>query len=273
MKRKLLFFLVLCGITVLSCKKSNSSKNSQSGYYVSSAVSVTEGSRLVDSIIYDSTHRIASFLQIKYDTSSGSPVTVNTAVLFTLPGGSAPATGYTYISPNGSELHMLTYDNQDRIIKDTCAATGYVATFTYPGNSIAIRVLFDGKPMNHQIDTLFMNGGNIAKAVTWMPDDAGTADTLQGTLNFGYGSVANPFYHPAITGSVGPLLYVLTVNGLGGGVDPISAKAQSSFSGKIDGLPQNLTINFTQSLDSKGRLSELSASLFGLGEAIYFNYY
>jgi hypothetical protein len=272
--KKLLLFLVLCAITVWSCKKSNSSKNSGSGYYLSAAVNVTDKASLVDSMIYDSSHRLSAFLQIKYDTSTGVPLQTSTSILFTLPGGSAPATAYTYQSPNSYELHSLSYDNQGRIIKDTCAATGYVATFTYPANAIAIRVLYDGTPMNNQIDTLFMSGGNIAKANTWMPNDAGTADSLQGSLNFGYSSVTNPFYHPSISASVGPLLYVFTVNGLGGGLDPVSAKTQSSISGKIDGLPSNLTIPFTQTLDNKGRLSELSASVFGFGgEAIYFRYY
>lgn len=271
MIRNLLFFLVLCVVTALSCKKSNSSKNSPSGYYVSSAVSVTSGSKLVDSFVYDSS-RLAGFFQTKYDSTGGSPLLTSASVIFTLPAGAAPPTGYT-TDINGFTLHTLTYDNQGRIIKDTCTTNGYVAYFSYPGNNIAVTVLFDGTPMNNQIDTLYMSGGNITKAVTWMPNDAGTADSLQGSLNFSYSSVTNPFYHSAVTGSIGPLLYVLSVDGLGGGIDPVSAKAQSSVSGRIDGLPSNLTLDFNQTLDSKGRLSVLSGSLFGIGEAIYYNYY
>jgi hypothetical protein len=56
-------------------------------------------------------------------------------------------------------------------------------------------------------------------------------------------------------------------------MDPVSQKASSSLSGNIDGLPSGLTINFSQSTDSEGRLSVLSASLFGIGETVYFNYY
>ena len=273
MNKMLLFLLVLCAITVLSCKKSNSSNNTQSGYYVSSAVSITSGSRLVDSFSYDSAHRLTAFYQLKYDTVGGIAAKANTSVIFALPGGSAPATGYTYTSSTGTQLHTLTYDNQGRVIKDTCSGTGYVASFSYPNSNIAIKVLFDGKPMDNQIDTLFMSSGNISKANTWMPNNAGTADSLQGSLNFGYGSISNPFYHTSITSSIGPLLYILTVDGLGGGIDPISAKAQNSVSGKINGLPSNLTVNFSQATDSKGRLTELSASLFGIGESIFFNYY
>ena len=274
MKKMLFFLLILCVITVLSCKKGGSSNNnSQSGYYVSSATSVSSGSSLVDSFVYDSSHRVAGFIQISHDTSTGTPVQTEVSYIFTLPGSSAPPSAYQYTSPAGTESHTLSYDNQGRIAKDTCATTGYVAYFSYPNNNIAITVLFDGSPMNNQIDTLYMSNGNITKANTWMPNNAGTADSLQGSLNFGYGSVTNPMYHSTITGSIGPLFYIFTVTGLGGGVDPISAKAQSSLSGKIDGLPSGITINFSQTTDSKGRLSVLSASLFGLGESIYFRYY
>jgi len=273
MKKLLLFLPILCVITVLSCKKGSSSNNTQSGFYVSSATSVSSGSSLVDSFVYDSSHRVAGFIQISHDTTTGTPVQTEVSYIFTLPGSSTPPSGYQYTSPAGTESHVLSYDNQGRISKDTCSTTGYVAYFTYPNNNIAITVLFDGSPMNNQIDTLYMSGGNIVKANTWMPNDAGTADSLQGSLNFGYGSVANPMYHSSFTSSLGPLFYVFTVTGLGGGVDPISEKAQSSFSGKIDGLPTGITINFNQTTDSKGRLSVLSASLFGLGETIYFRYY
>lgn len=278
MKRFTPFFLALGIITVWSCHKSNSSKNpSDSGNYLSSATSVTAGTRIVDSFDYDSAHRITQFIQTKYDTSTGTAELVVATTQFTLPSGTNPPTGYVYSINGNAVTHTLTYDNQGRILKDTCPATSYVAYFSYPSGNIAATILFTGtanSATNNEIDTLFMSNGNAATINTWMPNNAATADSLQGSLKFSYSGTANPMYHQSITSSIGPLLYSLTVNGLGGGMDPVSQKAPSSFSGTIDGLPGSLTIGFSQTTDSKGRLSSLSASVFGFGgEAIYFNYY
>jgi hypothetical protein len=271
MKKYWLFSLILCTIVISSCHKSNSSGNSGSAYYLSSTVTTTAGARIVDSFNYDTTHQLLGFFQTKYDTTTGTPTTTTASAVFS--GSSTQLTGYIY-SINGNAVnHTLSYDNQNRIIKDTCPATGYVAYFSYPGGNIAITVLFTGTVANNQIDTLFMSGGNIAMANTWMPNDEGTADSLQGSLKFGYSALANPAYHQTITGSIGPVLYLLTVDGLGGGLDPVSEKASNSLSGQIDGLPSGLTINFTQSTDSKDRLSELYAGLLGISETINFNYY
>ncbi len=278
MKKITPFFLILCVIAVWSCHKTNSSKNpSDTGYYLSSATSVTAGSRIVDSFDYDSAHRITQFIQTKYDTSTGTAITTVAATQFALPAGTAPPTGYTYSIGGNAVIHTLTYDSQGRILEDTCPATGYVAYFSYPSGNIAATILFTGvanEASNNEIDTLFMSNGNAATINTWMPNNAATADSLQGSLKFSYSGTANPMYHSAITSSIGPLLYSLTVDGLGGGMDPVSQKAPSSFSGTIDGLPAGLTIGFSQTTDSKGRLSTLSASVFGFGgETIYFNYY
>lgn len=278
MKKSTLFTLVLCAIAVWSCHKSNSSKTpSDSGSYLSSAVSVSAGARIVDSFDYDSAHRITQFIQTKYDTTTGTPEIVVAATQFTLPSGTNPPTGYVYTINGNAVTHTLTYDNQGRIAKDTCPATGYVAYFSYPNGNIAATILFTGvanEATNNEIDTLYMSNGNAVTINTWMPNDAATADSLQGSLKFGYSGIANPAYHSAITNSIGPLLYSLTVNGPGGGLDPVSQKAQSSISGVIDGLPSTITLNFSQTTDSKGRLSVTSVSVPGFGgETIYFNYY
>ena len=270
MKKYWLFSLILCVIVISSCHKSNSSGNSGSAYYLSSTVTTTAGTRIVDSFTYDTTHQLQGFYQTKYDTTTGTPITTYASAVFS--GGSTLPTGYTYSINANHVSHALSYDNENRIVKDTCPATGYVAYFSYPNGNIAITVLFTGTAANNQIDTLYMSGGNIATANTWMPNDEGTADSLQGSLKFGYSSLANPAYHQTITSSLGPLLYLLTVDGLGGGLDPVSEKASNSLSGEIDGLPSGLTINFAQTTDSKGRLSQLHANLLGISETIAFNY-
>ena len=278
MKKSTLFFPILCVIAVWSCHKSNSSKTStDTGYYLSSAVSVSAGSRIVDSFDYDSAHRITQFIQTKYDTTTGTATKAVASTQFTLTSGTNPPTGYVFSVNGNAVTHTLTYDNQGRVSKDTCPTTGYVAYFSYPSGNIAATILFTGQAnaaSNNEIDTLYMSNGNAATINTWAPNNANTADSLQGSLKFGYGGVANPVYHAAITTSIGPLLYSLTVSGLGGGMDPVSQKAPTSISPVIAGVPSGLSVGFNQTLDSKGRLSVLSASVPGFGgETIYFNYY
>jgi hypothetical protein len=275
MKKFTLFSLILCVVAVWSCHKSNSSKNPlDSGYYLSAAVSVTAGTRIVDSFYYDSAHRITQLIQTKYDTSTGTAITTVASTRFALAAGTNPPTGYTYSIGGNMVLHTLSYDNQNRVIKDTCSLTGFVTYYSYPNGNIATKTLFDGTAMNNQIDTLYLSNGNVATANTWMPNNANTADSLEGSLKFGYSGLANPMYHQAITSSIGPLLYILTVNGLGGGMDPVSQKVSSSLTPTIAGLPFAITINFSQTTDSKGRLSVLSGSVPGYGsETVYFSYY
>lgn len=274
MKKYTLFFLILCVVTIWSCHKGNSSKNTDSGYYVSSATSVTAGTSIVDSFTYDSAHRITQFIQTKYDTTTGTPEMTVATTQFALAAGTTPPTGYVYTINGNSVTHTLSYDNQGRIAKDTCPTTGFVTFYSYPNGNIAATIQYSSVYLDNQIDTLFMSSGNAATINTWMPNDAQTADSLQGSLKFGYGGTANPMYHASITSSIGPLLYILAVNGLGGGLDPVSQKAPTSFSGTIDGFPSGFTLNFSQQTDSKGRLSMLYAGVPGFGsETIYFNYY
>jgi hypothetical protein len=279
MKKFTPFSLILCVIAVWSCHKSSPSNNSlNSGYYLSSVVSVSAQARIIDSFGYDSAHRITQIIQTRYDTTTGTPELAVATTQFTLASGSNPPTGYVYSINGNAVTHTLSYDNQGRVLKDTCPTTGFVTYFSYPNGNIAATILFTGvanEASNNEIDTLYLSNGNATTINTWAPNNANTADSLQGSLKFGYGGTANPMYHSTITGSIGPVLYVLfSANGLGGGADPISQKASSSLSGTIDGFPSGYTINFNQTTDSKDRLSTLSVSVPGFGaETIYFNYY
>jgi hypothetical protein len=229
----------------------------------------------VDSFSYDSSHRIASFMQFEFDTSTGTPLSGNWSAVFSLPGGaSAVPPSYTNNLTGNSELHQLFYDGQGRIIEDSSTGvSGWIIYFSYPNNNIAITALLNGTIGNSIVDTLYLSGANIGNVHVYGPNNAGTADSLEGVLKFGYSGIANPAYHSAIASGIGPLIYMLSFSGYGANIDPISQKAFNSLSGVGAGLPPNVTINYTLTTDSQGRLSQQSVDYTGAAGTLTYRYY
>lgn len=265
-------FFILCSI---SCKKSSSSNNNSSAYYLSSVTNYSPQQRIVDSFTYDSSHRLARFAQYAYDSTTGNPRFAFWTADFALPAnGSAAPTSYTYTANGKQDMHILSYDGQGRITKDTSlSGSGFVTYYSYPNNNIATTVLFDGTPLNNQVDTLFISNGNIGAYHIYFPNNAGTADSLEGALNFGFSSLNNPAYHAAVSKSIGPLLYILQFDGYGGSLDPISTNVFTSISGVENGLPPNVTIKYNPVTDSKGRLIQLATSYGAAAGILLYNYY
>lgn len=283
--RKLPLSLTVIGLLfTISCKKSSSSNNNNnnggdSKGWVSSITSYSPGDRqaIVDSFSYDGTHRVASYQQFEYDTSSGTAYSANWSAIFTLPADTTkPPLTYTNDLSGTMELHELTYDAQNRIIRDSSTGpSGWVIYFGYSGNYIAINAWLNGNGNfeGSLIDTLFMSNGNIGSFRVYGPNDAGTADSIQGNLTLGYGNLVNPCYHSVITSSVGPLIYILAISGYGGNFDAVSQKAFNSISGQVDGLPGNVTLHYAQTADSQGRLIQETGNLGGSSGTITYRYY
>jgi hypothetical protein len=112
-------------------------------------------------------------------------------------------------------------------------------------------VLFEGTIDDNLIDTLFLTNGNIGSEHVYNSDIPGQPDVLNGDVQYGFSSTANPAYHSAITSSIGPLLATLEINGFGGFVDFISKNAFNKLSGVANGLPSGTGLNYTLTNDSK----------------------
>jgi hypothetical protein len=272
--------LLLCAFIlffVFACKKSGSpGNNPSSSSYLSSITSYSPQTRIVDSFTYDSTHRIARFAQYVYDSSQGSPSFYGFTVDFALPASGWQPSSYTYNSVPASgapNLHQLSYDGQGRISKDTSVSGSHFVTYySYANNNIASTVLFDGTRQNNQVDTLFMNNGNVGTEHVYYPNNNATADSLEGNLQFGYASTANPAYHAETTNSIGPLLFILNFDGYGNFADFISKNVLNKVSAAA-GLPPGASINYNLINDSKGRLSQMTAFFGGASETIIYKYY
>lgn len=274
--KKWLLILLPSVIWAASCKKSGSSNNNHpNNSWLSAVVSLQPQTRVVDSFRYDSSHRITAFTQYQYDSSQGYPTFGEWAVQFAYPAGTnSQPSSYLYVTGVITDIHALTYDAQGRITRDTSVSgTGYVAHYSYPNGNIATTVLFDGTLKNNQIDTLFLSGGNVTMLRVYYPNAAGTADSLSGAANFGFTSLANPAYHADMTNSIGPLLYILQLDGFGSSVDPISQHAFNTVSGVGSGLPPGVSLKYNQTTDAQGRLIELSSPLGPVAGSISFTYY
>jgi hypothetical protein len=275
MKKLPLYLTSLLLLFIYSCKKSNSSSNSSnSNSWLSSVTNYSAQESIVDSFSYDSAHRLASFTQFGYDTSGGSPISSSWSAIFSLPAGTAAPTSYTNDLTGTPEMHQLSYDAQGRIIKDSSlGSSGWVIYFGYPNGNIAINAYYDGTVANSLLDTLFMSNGNIGSFHVYGPNNAGTADSLEGVIKYGFSGIANPAYHSTLTNSIGPLIYILEISGYGGTFDAISQKVLNSMSGQTDGLPIGVTISYKLTTDSQGRLSQQSASYGGSYATIVYRYY
>ncbi|HET6254358.1 MAG TPA: hypothetical protein VFE32_09800 [Puia sp.] len=266
--KKLPFYLPFVLFFLYSCKKSNSGGGTPpTPYYLSSAVALSPQQRIVDSFHYDTLNRIDTFTQSIYDTTSGSPMFNTWMVQFAYQGADTRPSWYNYYDqPLGGygDYHLLSYDTDDRIAKDTSlSGSGYVTYFSYPNNNIAATTFYEGTPDNNLIDTLYVGSGNIDREAVYFSDIPGQPDVQEANVHFTDASTANPAYHAAISNSIGPLLFNLTFNGNGDFVDFISKNAFNGAAG----------INYTLSTDSKGRLAKMAASVGGTSGTIVFTYY
>ena len=276
--KKFPLYLVVLLVALNSCKKSNSGNTTPpSNYYLSSVVAVSPQQRIVDSFYYDSLHRIDTFSQTTYDTTSGSPAFNTWTVQFLYQGSNDFPSWYNfYDQPLGGygDYHLLSYDGNDRISKDTSlSGSGFVTYFAYPGGNIASTTLFEGTQADNQIDTLFISNANISREVIYSPDVPGQPDLLQGDVHFTDASTANPAYHAAMSNSIGPLLFNLSLNNGADFVDFLSRNAFQQIAGTESSSPGTVSLSYSLSTDSKGRLATMTSSFGGSTGTITYHYY
>jgi hypothetical protein len=274
--KKLPLYLPFLLIILYSCKKSNSGGGAPaSPYYLSSAVAFEPTTRIVDSFYYDTLHRMTTFIQNDYDSFGGSPGFITFTVQFTYQGTHTWPSSYNYYSPSPggfSGYHLLSYDADDRIIKDTdLNSFNYVMYFSYPNNNIAITTVYSLAIDDVEIDTLFVKNGNVNEEVYYTPVNNGP-NLLLGGPQLTFGSIANPAFHPLISNSIGPLLFNLNFNGTGFFVDFISKNALQ-LADNLSNVPSYDSISYALSTDDIGRLSKM-ALISGHGyDSILFSYY
>jgi len=238
--------------------------------YLSSVRIITPNSLLIDSFTYNDQNKVARFEQIATDGTDTATVTVDFHF-----SGSNPLPDTYSANLNGSsvEPHQLTYDGQGGITKETSTGGSHLVTYySYSGNYVICKVLFDGTVNNAQFDTLVVTGGNITGEKVWNVDNGSVEK--QGDLILGHATAANPGYKAEVANSVGPLLYVLSIYNFGGYGDYISKGVMNKIGGVAEGLPPG-GYSYNVSTDAKGRVSTLTPVGAGVpaGVKTVFNYY
>src|SRR5215467_10821065 len=122
MRISILFMAIL--FLIASCKK-DSSTPSQNGSsnYLSSVRMYSPKTQIVDSFLYDNNNRDATFAQYIYDSKYGNAISTSLLAVFSFPPNGNLPTGYQFEIPSNNqfESHQLTFDNQNRVIKDSAS--------------------------------------------------------------------------------------------------------------------------------------------------------
>lgn len=250
-----------------SCKKSGGPGGGSangSPYYLASARNYSPGTLSIDSFDYNGDHLLTRYAQYIYDTSYGSPVFDSLVTIFSYNAGSQVPASYVLshiIGGTTDENHLLAFDGQNRLIRDSCIEQqSFVVThYTYSGENLVAEVVFSNVGfLDNQLDTLYVNNGNVVSEWFYYPNSAGTADTVVGGETFQYSNEANPLYHTQISGPLGHLLFILSFDGLQNFVD-FNSKYLASSSTLLPS-PRQFSYNYTT--DSRGRVVKQTSPQF-----------
>jgi len=278
MIRHLTLCFFIAGIFSSCSKKDGSGDDGKpvNDSYLASARIIAPQSTTVDSFIYDANHRVTKFMVWLEDPTNQASDT--TFISFsTVSGNLLPDHLTIAVSDDLSLLdhHQLIYDGQGRITKDTSlSGTGFVSYYSYSGNYIICRVLFNGAIDNYvSIDTLVMKDGNMVGQKLWTINQ-GVLEQQKNVV-FDRGTAANPAYKADIASSVGPLLYILSVYNYRGFSDFLSRYVVKGISGVADGLPGGAGLSYSVSIDGSGRVAatSLDGSSVLSGVKTVFTYY
>jgi|GEM_PF-941077 len=261
-------------VLFLSCKKdSGTSDVSATASHITAVYAQDDHYVHVDSLNYDSNGRIARIRQWTYDTTAGVtfPVLDSTDYTFVFSGNGTVPASFTMTSSyiTGTESHILYYDSQNRIVKDSLVNLSdgnfVSANYRYGTNLLA----FDVYKRNNNIvvkaetDSLFpAANGNIYNAnLHYLDYNNQIAEEKYITT---FSTYSNPFYNKAVAESVGMFLSGLLALDF---ISPnmFSTTSTTSSSGYSDML------SYTWTRDAKGRVVKGVEPSGQFGYAFHYN--
>jgi hypothetical protein len=263
-------YLILLSLALLfSCNKSGTTNNSNS----SLLVSVTEyqpgsiSTKTVRNFSYDQNQQLGAVHTHTYDTS-GAQVYLDSS-LITYPSSSAttpPASydivwmvGTTIPASGATEHHLLYYDAQDRIIKDSITSKTNISNtspnlfttkFIYTNSMIVAQLLYPdpnhpGLNLMNALDTFTLLNGNLVNNIQYVVAPGDT--TIFRDDVFQFSTNKNPLYEASLSNRLGAVLRFTNIG------DFISPYLMSQWTGYLVSNGQ-FTRNYNWVTDSAGRV-------------------
>lgn len=264
-------FPLLVLFTFSSCKKDNNNSRPSTRPYLSLIKYHYGRTLVVDSFFYDTEKRLTDFTQHRYDTNGTSVAQGRLAASFQYNSNDDIPHSYVLTGLSQIENHSLSFDSQNRIIKDTSLnGTHNVVYYSYSDVGISSAFLFGGDILDRQLDSIFIVNGNVSEERIYYSNNSPIAE-FSGSAQYEYSSSLNPTYQPAITPTIGPLLHILIYDGFGGFTDFAS---KNLFNKMIFRNNTNTTTerNCIWSLDSNGNV--ISGRISGPQPSYFeFSYY
>ncbi len=265
---KYVYLSVLSLILFFSCSKSGNTNNSNG----SLLVSVTEYqtapfiTKTVRNFTYDQNQELGAVHTHTYDTVGGQAFLDTSLITYPSSSATTPPASYDIIWVMGSvnpaqgatENHLLYYDAQNRIVKDSISSKTnisnspnlYTTNFIYTNSNIIAQYLYQnpgGPDINSMVglDTFMLANGNLSNTIQYnvVPNDT----SFYRGDNYLYSASKNPLYESTLANRLGA---VLRFNNIG---DFISPYLMSQWTMNLAGNNQ-FTRNYTWVTDSEGRI-------------------
>ncbi|MEI9934991.1 MAG: hypothetical protein WDM71_09110 [Ferruginibacter sp.] len=186
------------------------------------------------------------------------------------------------VQSDSTEIHQLSYDSANRIVKDTINTSGFVHYFKYSGSDTIASLIYmfaiTGNPVYDQpeIDSLILTNGNVTREFRC---DGTTYLGFHSTpVIYSFTSYPNPAYIAKVANSVGPLLSIIPFTGLrivNGFNYFMSKDIVSVTTGIGTGYMESYTLsNSAFIFDSKGRITQYTTTQEAYStEVPRFSYY
>jgi hypothetical protein len=261
----LLFSLIL----LFSCSKSGNTNNSNSSLLVSvteyqSAPIIT---KTVRNFSYDQNQQLGAVHTHTYDTLGGQAYLDSSLITYPSSSPTTPPASYDILWVMGSvnpvqsatEHHLLYYDGQNRIVKDSISGktnisnspNSYTTNFIYGNSNIIAQYLYQnpsGPDINSMValDTFTIVSGNLGNTIQYNVQPGDTS--FYRSDSYLFSNSKNPLYESTLANRLGA---VLRFNNIG---DFISPYLMSQWTMNMGG--NQFTRNYNWVTDSLGRVTQ-----------------
>ncbi len=265
---KYVHLLMLSFVLFFSCTKSGNTNNSNG----SLLVSVTEYqtapviTKTVRNFTYDQNQELGAVHTHTYDTSGGQAYLDSSLITYPSSSPTTPPASYdiTWVigsvnpAQGATEHHLLYYDGQNRIVKDSMSSKTnitnspdlFTTNFIYASSNIIAQYLYqnpNGPDINSMVglDTFTIANSNLGNTIQYNVQPGDTS--FYRSDNYLYSNSKNPLYESTLANRLGA---VLRFNNIG---DFISPYLMSQWTMNMGGNNQ-FTRNYTWVTDSEGRI-------------------